>query len=330
MTDSSEEEAELPTRRRSSTPIYLKSHPKTESFKKFVLDEVVIARAMMKSRNIPLSSLSEGQRQRALKLREGIGEKTSLKGHLSIAVKPNRNINETKLEGWGPGASARTVLPPSKVVAGLRLSREGGSKISPRDKATKVSHKKGVEVDFDLEGWSAPPVTSEISPFCIANQPNPFSGIVKAANTESESKKPTWVSESGRKRNDRSITPHMAALGHCSNPVNATDKAHAISSKTIEESVFPKLKQGDHNRLLQSGGVCDSGNFSLTSIEESIAGKLQYSIVVTIMDKWQSLVPLCSDEKSSASNGSGSSIERVYGAVEKVATKSEDGPKVQK
>ena len=283
MTDSSEEEmeellSELPVKR-LFTPPYLKPQPRTESFNKFVLDEVVIARAMMKSRNIPLSCLSERQRQRALKLREGIGTKASLGDQLSISSRNTTN-NETKAEGWGPAAKS-IVSPYTKVVAGQRINREEGAKISERDRSVKANNqKKEVTVDFDLEGWSVPPIASEMSPFRMANQLNPFGGNSKPANTEKESKKLTRVSESGRRRHGRPTTPRAIALRsrfHHS-PENAADKAHAISSKTIEDSVFPsavlKCKQGDNNRLLQTGSVWNSSDFSLTSIEASIAGNL--------------------------------------------------------
>lgn len=295
MTDSSEEEMEelfsKQQTRRDATPIYLKPQPRTESFDKFVLDEVMIARAMIKSNSSQLNYLNEKQRQRAARLKEGIAAKTS-----GGDVKPGRNSgnNEGKennsLEGWGP--EARSIILPlaGKVTDRWRTHKEG-------DQAVKANTKnKEVQVDFDLEGWSVPPITSAISPFGMANRPNPLGSNVKP---ERESKKLSRVSDSGRKHG-RISSPQTSVLGNYSplGPVNATDKAHAISSKPIEESVFQsivsKRKQGrlsvgdrltikrssalkdkekaqekvQHDKmLLQSGEIRSSGDFSLTSIE---------------------------------------------------------------
>lgn len=323
MTDSSEEEVEELFSEQpiwqDPTLIYLKPQPRTESFDKFVLDEVMIARAMISQ----LNSLNEKQRQRAARLKEGIAAKSSgvnvknrnsgnngravrLKEGIASGadnIKPDRNSgnnDNNSLEGWGP--EVRSIIPPltdGKVADKWRAHKEGAVK---RDQAVKVNTlNKEIQVDFDLEGWSVPPITSAISPFGMANRPNPFSGTIKPQR----GKKLPRVSDSGRKQG-RASSPQTLALGNHFplSPVNATDKAHAISSKPIEESVFrsvvAKRRQGmlsigdrlaikrssalegkekaleakedlQCDKMLQSGEVLSTDDFSLTSIE-AIAG----------------------------------------------------------
>lgn len=336
MTDSSEEEMEelFPEQpsRRDATPIYLKLQPKTEAFDKFVLDEMMIARAMMKRSSNSLSCLSEKQRQRAVKLREGIAAKTSERvDQLSHAVKP-MILHKENFSLDGP-VKCRSILshmvasketdglagPASIVTDGPRVpmcseGAETAAKISSEgDQAVNKSNcvNKTTQVNFGLEGWSVPPISNVVMPYGMASHMHPCGG--GGANpkcTERESKKFCRVSDSAVLRRHGRATLSQAApevVNYFPLEENTTHKAHVISSKPIEESVFQSVvafsKQGEYNKLnrsdqrptasvleskgkkldsqeksphdkvsLQSGQKRSSDDFSLTSIVEGMAG----------------------------------------------------------
>lgn len=262
MQSSEEEEEELfseqPTRR-DPTRICLQPQPKTESFDKFVLDEVMIARAMMKS-NSQLCSLSGKQQQRAAKLREGIAARTA---QLSNALKPSSNSVDSEgnerfsLEGWlRPQVRSKKVLPlmAGKATDGRRGStcRESTVRVSGGNSGVATKLNKETQVDFGLEGWSVPPITTVIMPFSTTNQIDYFGSDT---GHKREAKSLCLAIDGGGRRHGRA-SPSEVLGNNFSFGVNATDKAHAISSKPIEEcfqSVVAKRKQGDYNKL--NGGV---------------------------------------------------------------------------
>ncbi len=243
--ESSEEEVEelyseqpLSRTRRDSMAaiIYNTSQPKTESFHRFVLDEVMIARAMMKTNN-PLQSLSERQRQRALKIREGIAVNTS-----------GVDYNTANLDGFGwpgpPQIRSTKCLPPltDRVKEGAKPSKQSCS-VRP----------KGAQEDFGLEGWTVPPITSKKLPF--GREMHLFSDSGDVKPTEKESKNLDGAAGNSKRRGRASLSQSSPpeVVNDCFPVENATSKAHAISSKPIEESVFPSTaanpRQGEHNGL---------------------------------------------------------------------------------
>lgn len=311
MTDSSEEEMEElfseQLSRPDATQIYLKSQPKTESFDKFVLDEVMIARSMMKKASNSLSSLNEKQRQRALKLRDGITARTSGAVQLSLATKPNEiGGNEditVKNIGWcNPEvikvSNVNTDRPSTSICkegTQTEAKTTGGDVAARKEDPIKS---KSTQVNFDLEGWSVPPISSSITPFGMINQAHTFGGDGASPKcTERESKKTCRVSDSNGRRRGRAMPMSQAVPEVVGNyfPLEetATHKAHAISSKPIEESVFQsvdaKYKQGVSNRLNRT----DQMTFVLESKGKKLDG--QYS------QKWNpddfSVIPIDAGKK---------------------------------
>lgn len=110
---------------------HLKSGSRTDSFDKFVSDEVMIALAMMKVNS--LNSLSEKQRERAMKLRAGInaGGSHALGGNGASGVK-EEGFN---VEGWRvtPVVYEDKVLPleiTHAIVAPLGGNRDSHKKLN--------------------------------------------------------------------------------------------------------------------------------------------------------------------------------------------------------
>lgn len=137
------------------------SHP---SFDRFVHDEFMVARAMIKT----VHSLSDQQRSRVLKLKEGIINKTSRKTSLNApnAAPRKRKDHDFGMEGWSQDVPPRDppVLPfgitnktafigdgmkennlKSDIEADRDALKNGGvgSKPSMKDNAFQADHEQG-------------------------------------------------------------------------------------------------------------------------------------------------------------------------------------------
>ena len=243
MTDSSEEDIEdlftggLKAKEGPVSTTTAGAQSKTESFNKFVLDEVMIARAMMKN---PMDSLSEEQRERALKLKEGIG--SGGKNQPSFAVDNTKlpilvtsNSAREQNATWSYSKFKRqTTFDAAVKDRAQRAPRRSDGSIGScgKKKESKNTQPKP-KVNTNFEGWCVPSITRQ-------NGMITYDGIIGQDSLQENGAR--------RKAKKAGSPPSVQLPDIISLEEDSSDKAHAITSKPIEERV-----------AASAGGNGDSG-----------------------------------------------------------------------